>query len=275
LKVGVVPKFNSPQAIELTKRILDYGELSGLKMYVDRRATRMIGWERKFALGKDDMDLIVAVGGDGTVLSTLHLLGDKAIPIATIRYGRRGFLCDVAPFEYTDMIDRISSGRYKIVKYMRLKATWRGTTLPYALNEYAVVTSSEARTKVSRVHVWKDSEEIYYLVGDGVIIAPPIGSTAYSLAAGGPVVEPTMRAIIVTPLAPITFCCRPVVLPPSSTVRVIASRDSPSLEVISDGNYSVTIRPGEEITITEAPTPALFARFYMGDYYVRLFERCM
>ena len=271
----MVPKFNSPQAIELTKRILDYGELSGLKMYVDRRAVRMIDWDRKFTLGKDDVDLIVAVGGDGTVLSTLHLLGDKAIPIATIRYGRRGFLCDVAPFEYTDMIDRIVTGRYKIVKYMRLKATWRGTTLPYALNEYAVVTSSEARTKVSRIHVWKDGEEIYYLVGDGVIIAPPIGSTAYSLAAGGPVVEPTMRAIIVTPLAPITFCCRPVVLPPISTVRVVASRDSPSLEVISDGNYSVTIRPGEEITITEAPTPALFARFYMGDYYVRLFERCM
>lgn len=275
MRVGVVPKFNSPQAIELTKRILDYGELSGLKMYVDRRAARMIDWDRKFTLGKDDVDLIVAVGGDGTVLSTLHLLGDKAIPIATIRYGRRGFLCDVAPFEYTDMIDRIVTGRYKIVKYMRLKATWRGTTLPYALNEYAIVTSSEARTKVSRIHVWKDSEEIYYLVGDGVIIAPPIGSTAYSLAAGGPVVEPTMRAIIVTPLAPITFCCRPVVLPPTSTVRVVASRDSPSLEVISDGNYSVTIRPGEEITITEAPTPALFARFYMGDYYVRLFERCM
>ncbi len=275
MRVGVVPKFNSPQAIELTKRILDYGELSGLKMYVDRRAARMIDWDRKFTLGKDDVDLIVAVGGDGTVLSTLHLLGDKAIPIATIRYGRRGFLCDVAPFEYTDMIDRIVTGRYKIVKYMRLKATWRGTTLPYALNEYAIVTSSEARTKVSRIHVWKDSEEIYYLVGDGVIIAPPIGSTAYSLAAGGPVVEPTMRAIIVTPLAPITFCCRPVVLPPTSTVRVVASRDSPSLEVISDGNYSITIRPGEEITITEAPTPALFARFYMGDYYVRLFERCM
>jgi len=275
LRVGVVPKFNSPQAIELTKRILDYGELSGLKMYVDRRAARMIDWDRKFTLGKDDMDLIVAVGGDGTVLSTLHLLGDKAIPIATIRYGRRGFLCDVAPFEYTDMIDRIVTGRYKIVKYMRLKATWRGTTLPYALNEYAIVTSSEVRTKVSRIHVWKDGEEIYYLVGDGVIIAPPIGSTAYSLAAGGPVVEPTMRAIIVTPLAPITFCCRPVVLPPTSTVRVVVSRDSPSLEVISDGNYSVTIRPGEEITITEAPTPALFARFYMGDYYVRLFERCM
>ncbi len=275
MRVGVVPKFNSPQAIELTKRILNYGELSGLKMYVDRRAARMIDWDRKFTLGKDDVDLIVAVGGDGTVLSTLHLLGDKAIPVATIRYGRRGFLCDVAPFEYTDMIDRIVTGRYKIVKYMRLKATWRGTTLPYALNEYAIVTSSEARTKVSRIHVWKDSEEIYYLVGDGVIIAPPIGSTAYSLAAGGPVVEPTMRAIIVTPLAPITFCCRPVVLPPTSTVRVVASRDSPSLEVISDGNYSVTIRPGEEITITEAPTPALFARFYMGDYYVRLFERCM
>ncbi len=275
MRVGVVPKFNSPQALELSKRILEYGELSGLKMYIDSRGSKLIDWDRTFTLGKDDLDLIIIVGGDGTVLNTLHLLGDKAIPVATIRYGRRGFLCDVAPFEYRDMIDRIVSGRYRIVKYMRLKAEWRDTILPYALNEYAIVTSGEARTKVARIHVWRDSDEIYYLVGDGVIVAPPIGSTAYSLAAGGPVVEPTMRAIIITPLAPITFCCRPVVLPPSSIVRVIVSRDSPPLEVISDGNYSVTVRPSDEVRITEAPTPALFARFYLGDYYVRLFERCM
>jgi len=275
VRVGVVPKFNSPQAIELCRRILEYGELSGLSMYVDRRGSKLIEWGKYFTLGKDDLDMIIVVGGDGTVLNTLHLLGDKAIPIATIRYGRRGFLCDVAPFEYTDMIDRIVNGRYKIVKYMRLKAEWRGTTLPYALNEYAVVTSGSARTKVARVHVWRDSDEIYYIVGDGVIVAPPIGSTAYSLAAGGPVVEPTMRAIVVTPLAPITFCCRPVVLPPECRVRVVVSRDSPPLEVISDGNYSITASPSEEIVISEAPTPALFARFYVGDYYVRLFERCM
>ncbi len=270
-----MPKFNSPQAIELSKRILEYGELNGLSMYIDRRGSKLVEWGKYFTLGKDDLDMIIVVGGDGTVLNTLHLLGDKAIPVATIRYGRRGFLCDVAPFEYTDMIDRIVNGRYRIVKYMRLKAVWRGTTLPYALNEYAVVTSGSARTKVARVHVWRDSDEIYYIVGDGVIVAPPIGSTAYSLAAGGPVVEPTMKAIIITPLAPITFCCRPVVLPPECRVRVVVSRDSPPLEVISDGNYSITASPSEEIVISEAPTPALFARFYVGDYYARLFERCM
>ena len=275
MSIGVVPKFSSHEALKIAQMILEYAEKHGVDAYIDKRAKNLVDWEKDFSLGRDRVDVIIVVGGDGTVLNTLHMLGDDTTPVATIRYGRRGFLCDVPPFEYATLVDRLVEGRYKIVDYMRLVAEYRGTKLPYVLNEYAVVTSGEARAKVARLYVKKDDEEIFYLVGDGVVVAPPIGSTAYSLAAGGPVVEPTMEAIIVSPLAPITFCSRSVVLPPDSEVVIRVSKDSPNLLIVADGSYSVTLQPRDEVVIRKAPVPARFARFYLGDHYVRLFERCM
>jgi len=275
LRIGVVPKFSSPEALALAKKILEYADSKGAEVYLDKRARKVIEWGRIFSVGTDKVDAIIVVGGDGTVLNTLHLLGEDTTPIATIRYGRRGFLCDVPPFEYGTLIDRLLEGNYRVSRYMRLQAIYEDLKIPYALNEFAIVTSGEARAKVARVSVKRDGDELFYLVGDGVIIAPPVGSTAYSLAAGGPVVDPEMETIIVTPLNPITFCSRPVVLPPSSQVVVSIVKDSPNMLLIADGAFTVKLKPRDTITVRKAPTPAYFIRLYMGDYYVRLFERCM
>ncbi|RLG79332.1 MAG: hypothetical protein DRO10_00475 [Thermoprotei archaeon] len=275
LRIGVVPKFSSPEALALAKKILEYADSKGAEVYLDKRARKVIEWDRIFSVGTDKVDAIIVVGGDGTVLNTLHLLGEDTTPIATIRYGRRGFLCDVPPFEYGTLIDRLLEGNYRVSRYMRLQAIYEELKIPYALNEFAIVTSGEARAKVARVSVKRDGDELFYLVGDGVIIAPPVGSTAYSLAAGGPVVDPEMEAIIVTPLNPITFCSRPVVLQPSSQVVVSIAKDSPNMLLIADGAFTVKLKPRDTITVRKAPTPAYFIRLYMGDYYVRLFERCM
>ncbi len=275
MRIGVVPKFSSPEALALAKKILEYADSKGAEVYLDKRARKVIEWDRIFSVGTDKVDAIIVVGGDGTVLNTLHLLGEDTTPIATIRYGRRGFLCDVPPFEYGTLIDRLLEGNYRVSRYMRLQAIYEELKIPYALNEFAIVTSGEARAKVARVSVKRDGDELFYLVGDGVIIAPPVGSTAYSLAAGGPVVDPEMEAIIVTPLNPITFCSRPVVLQPSSQVVVSIAKDSPNMLLIADGAFTVKLKPRDTITVRKAPTPAYFIRLYMGDYYVRLFERCM
>ena len=275
MRIGIVPKFSSPEALALAKKILEYADSKGAEVYLDKRARKVIEWGRIFSVGTDKVDAIIVVGGDGTVLNTLHLLGEDTTPIATIRYGRRGFLCDVPPFEYGTLIDRLLEGNYRVSRYMRLQAIYEDLKIPYALNEFAIVTSGEARAKVARVSVKRDGDELFYLVGDGVIIAPPVGSTAYSLAAGGPVVDPEMEAIIVTPLNPITFCSRPVVLPPSSQVVVSIVKDSPNMLLIADGAFTVKLKPRDTITVRKAPTPAYFIRLYMGDYYVRLFERCM
>jgi NAD+ kinase len=275
LRVGIVPKFGSAEALRLAEKILDYSRGKGIDVYLDWRASRLIKWDKTFILGQLDLDFIIVIGGDGTVLNTLHLLGDVTIPIITIRYGKRGFLCDVAPFEYKEVIDRLVREEYRLVDYMMLTGILRGKKLPYVLNDYVITTGGVMRAKVARVSIFKNNEPIYYLVGDGVIVSPPVGSTAYSLSAGGPVVDPEMHAIIVTPLAPVTLCSRSVVLPPDTQITVRVNPDSPDLILIADGDFIYRISPGEEIKIFRAPKPARFARFYYGEFYVRLFQRCM
>ncbi len=275
VKLGVVPKFNSPEALEIAADILKYAESLGVEAFIDWRVKDAMTWSKRFAVAKDHVDVIVIVGGDGTVLGTLQLLGDSITPLITVRYGKRGFLCDVPPFEYKVMIERLVQGKYRVHEYMRLKAVVNGKPLPYALNEYAIVTNGEARSKVGRLHVMKNGEEVFSIVGDGLIVASPVGSTAYSLAAGGPVVDPLMEAIIVTPLAPATLCSRPVVLPSSSTVEITVRSDSPPLELMADGQYKHPLKPGDKVRIWKSPKPAMFLRFFEADFYVKLFSRCM
>ncbi len=274
VRLGIVPKLSSQEAVELALKIIKYAESLGVKTFLDERIKRRGGWPT-FSLGRENVDVVIVVGGDGTVLSTLHALKDSDTPIATIRYGKRGFLCDVPPFEYKAVIDRLLEGNYVLHRYMRLSALLEDKELPPALNDYAVVTNGPSRSKVGRLQVSRDEEIVFSVVGDGLIIAPPIGSTAYALAAGGPVVDPLMEAIILAPLAPATLCSRPVVLPPSSRVRVTVRSDSPPLELIVDGQVTVRLRPGDEVLVRKADKPAKFLRFFTGDHYVKLFSRCM
>ncbi len=276
MKLGIVPKLNSPEALQLASLLLRYAESKGLRPYLDVRAKELINWERTFALGKEFVDMAVVIGGDGTVLNTLHLLNDMDTLIATIRYGRRGFLCDVPPYEYKDLIDRIVEGKFVVVNYMRLRVAYpTDRSLPAVLNEFAIVSSGTARAKVIRLYVQRNNEDIYRrLIGDGVIISTPVGSTAYNLAAGGPILDPQMEAIVVTPLASITICSRPVVLPADSEVKITVAKDSPEVLLIGDGAYSITLKPKDYVIIKKHPKPAKFARFNIGDYYVKIFERC-
>ncbi len=273
MKLGVVPKFSSPDALRLAEKILRYSESKGMEAYLDWRASKLIKWVRRFSIGRDEVDFIVVVGGDGTILDTLHKLGDRETPIATIKYGRRGFLADVSPLEYRTAIDRLAEGRYFVERYMRLAAEVRGEKLPYVLNEF-VIAPEAAHYKVVRLRVYRQNELIYYLVGDGVVVSTPTGSTAYNLAAGGPVVDPRMDAIIVTPLAPITFCSRSVVLPPTTEVRVVVNPPANAV-LIGDGAFSVRLQPDESVVFRRAPRPAIFVRFYISEFFERLFQRCM
>lgn len=274
MRIGIVIKYGSESATILGKEVLEYAESIGIDAYLDSNF-KDLDWSKRFTVGEDEVDYIVVIGGDGTVLRTLHRLGNKTIPIVTIRHGKRGFLCDVMPFEYRYALNSLITGRFRVVKYMRLEAEVHGKKLPYTLNDYVITTTGPWRSKVARVIVYRDDEPIYTLVGDGVIICPPAGSTAYNLAAGGPVVDPTLEVIIVTPLAPITFCSRSVVLPPNTVIKVRILHDSPPLVLIGDGAVIMELNPGDEVLIRKAPLPAYFVRFKIGEYYVKLFERCM
>jgi len=277
----VVPKLDSRDALALSYKILKYAEARGLRPYLDKRASEYIDWYPTFNLGSDLVDVIVTIGGDGTILRTLHTLGDIVIPVITIRYGKRGFLADVPPHDYAIAIDRLIEGRYSLHEYMRLSAIIETPTKPpYALNEVAVVTSPRFRGKVSRLRVLREAragviEKVVSVVGDGVIVSTPVGSTAYSLAAGGPIADPLMNIIIVTPLAPISLCSRPVVLPEDSKVVIEVERGSHEVELFVDGVAITRLEPGESLSVVKAPKPAKIIRFFTEEYFSRVFERCL
>ena len=276
LRLGVVIKKGSNQALKLGIEVLKFAsEKLGIDTYVDSEVVDEVKW-KSFRLGIDEVDYILVVGGDGTVLRTLHRLGNKVVPLITVKHGKRGFLCDVPPFEYRLALRKLMRGDFKLIKYMRLKARVNNEReLPYVLNDYVITTTGKWRSKVARLNVFKGDDPIYTIASDGLIICPPAGSTAYNLAAGGPVVDPELEVIIVTPLAPITFCSRSVILPKNSLVKVKVLGDSPPLVLICDGIYEVNLEPGDEVVVTNAEVPAVFVRFNLGEFYVRLFERCM
>ena len=272
MKIGVVAKPGDKSISKILFEILKASSENGIEVFFDPIAASYIGSDKIFDLTRETPDVVVVVGGDGTFLRTVQLLGDRQPAIMTIRLGRRGFLLDVNPYEVTARIRDLLDGKYIIVRYMRLQAKIEGKNikLPYALNEVAFL---QPDFKVVRLRVFKDGEPLFSLDGDGIIVATPIGSTAYSLSAGGPIVDPEVQSIIVTPLNPLQLYLRTIILPPTAIVQVAIRSDSPRARLLIDGQYSIDIDPGEIVTITKAPTPVRVIRFQRLPIYERVFER--
>ncbi|NPA96129.1 MAG: NAD(+)/NADH kinase [Crenarchaeota archaeon] len=272
-RVGVVVKKGSLDSAKLARELLEYGarELE-LEMMLDCEASSEVLWSNVFRLGVDPIDAVVVIGGDGTLLRTLHRLGDRQVPIMTVRMGRRGFLLDVPPFEAVNRLRDLAEGRFSIVEYMRLRATIasNGFSMPPALNDVVIQSWGPSKTKVTRLVVYVDEDILYSIDGDGVIVATPIGSSAYALAAGGPVVDVELESVVVVPLAAMQFNAKPVVLSPRRKISIrVASGSGPAACVV-DGQSVELLKPGDMVLIERAPVPAKIIRFARVNSYDRL-----
>ncbi len=267
MRVGFVAKRGSPKAYDLTKELIEYSEKElGFNVFVESEICEDIQWNKCFNLGVDDIDVVVVIGGDGTLLRALHKMNDRIIPIMTIRMGRRGFLLDVPPFEAKQRLKDLAEGRYHIVNYMRLRASIHrdmgsDLELPQALNEIVIQSWGPTKTKIIRLTIEVDEEELYAVDGDGVIVATPLGSTAYSLAAGGPIVDCELEGIVVTPLAPLQFYAKPVVLAPNKRIYVRVAHGSGPGAVVVDGQSVEVVRPEDIVVVEKSPFPAKIIRF--------------
>ena len=272
MRIGVIIKKNSLQAYEIALRIASAAERLGVETVFEK--TGFEGMEppgaRFFELGGEMPERLVVIGGDGTLLRTLHLIRGEPPLMMTVRAGRRGFFFDVEPYEIEERFEDFVAGRYRVFEYERLAARVDGSALPLALNEDAVLAREG---KIIRVTVYRDEEKIYSLDGDGLIIATTAGSTAYALSAGGPIVDPGLQAVVIAPLNPIQLHLRPVVLPMDAEVRVEIRSGSPVARVMSDGQSSLDAGPGSEIRVRRAYNPVRIARFRVEGFYERLFTR--
>lgn len=271
MRIGVVAKLDD-DSLALVKDILKYGSSIGIEMVIDSRLANSVKWNKVFELGKDRVDYLIVIGGDGTVLNTLLALGDDVIPLITIKSGKRAFLYDCLPNDFSDVFRRLLSGDYVIREYMRAEAVVNDVIkLPYALNEYVLTTSGFFRSKVAHFRVFKRCsdgtvDEIYDVLADGILVATSVGSTAYNVSVGGPLVDPDLEALILTPLAPLDLFVRSMVFPSSTEIIIEVAKDSLEVDVIVDGMYVAKLRPNDRIKVRRASTPAKFVRFHSLTY---------
>ena len=266
--VGLVVKRNRPRAARLAARIQAMLRRRGLRVLADAEGFLAGAPARPKAVLARECDLLVVLGGDGTLLSVARH-ADASVPILGVNMGELGFLTEVTEAEALPMLSRVLTGRFDLDRRMTLAASLeragRVVRRFRALNDVVVSNGSLARIVSFSVSV--DGLSLASYRADGVIVATPTGSTAYSLSAGGPVVEPTMQALLLSPISPHTLSNRPVVLRPEAVVRiVVASHENDAILTI-DGQESIKLAGGDVLVARRGRASVSLVRSPDRTYY--------
>jgi NAD+ kinase len=206
-------------------------------------------------------DIVVTVGGDGTILRALEKI-DK--PLFSINSGGMGFLTEVESKYAKEGLQRVLDNDYNVEERAKLKTIVDGKRLPDATNEVTIQTSRIA--KMIYLQVLIDGELLETFGADGVIIATPTGSTSYALSAGGPILDPGVNAIVIAPLAPFKLAARPWVVPLDKKIGIKLLHKSKGSKVVIDGESPLDVTPDSKIVVTGSEKKARFVRFGESFY---------
>lgn len=204
----------------------------------------------------DGLEMAVVLGGDGTLLRAAQIIGTNDAPVLGVKLGGLGFLTEVRPEELFDVLDDLIKGKARFLERMMLEGriTGGGGERGFrALNEVAITCAGMPR--VIDLDTMIDGVFVTSFRADGLIVATPTGSTAYTMAAGGPISHPAMRCITITPVCPHTLTSRPLVIPETSKVTIkLADNDIKTVHVSPDAQISWPLEPGQMVEITAART---------------------
>jgi NAD+ kinase len=203
--------------------------------------------------------LVVVIGGDGTFLRSARVFARQGIPMVGVNRGNLGFLTRIEVQDLEGLLERVLAGRYRLEERTMLEVVSLAGG-PLALND--VVLKSAAPSQMVRLELLIDDHPVAYMDADGLVVSTPTGSTAYNLAAGGPVVCPAIDAVCITPICPHSLSVRPIVVPASQTIRVVSSGRNLH-EVIGsvDGQDEIRLQPGESVSIERSALPLSIVSF--------------
>jgi NAD+ kinase len=276
MKVGVV---GNPRYADL-KGVLEYVALAapsrGITLYSEPRLDSF--WNRDVpSFDSVGLDALITFGGDGTLLRGARLLAGQETPILGVNLGRVGFLTTATRESLDTALEALVAGKYQIERRQVLRAAIRDAegevrSTQMSVNDIAIHKGGVAR--VIRVNVFIQGENVGPYSADGIIVATPTGSTAYSLSAGGPIVVPGVEAIIVTPIAAHTLAVRPLVVP--ATYRIVIEPIagwSDDLLVSFDGQTGTTLAPGESVDVCRADHRVCLIRLGDEGFFGRMRQK--
>jgi len=218
----------------------------------------------------ESAEMIVTIGGDGTLLRGVRLAVPLDVPILGVNTGRLGFLTEVEA-DNLDVLRRVFAGDYAIEERVALQVSVNGVGAHFALNDAVVRRGAQARMAPFGLSL--DGELIAQIPSDGIIVTTPTGSTAYFLSAGGPIVSPDVDAFGVISLLPHTLFARPLILPTSATIEISCDSEIVHANLETDGIFVADLSSGDRVTVTRGPRSVKFARTRPRAFFARLEEK--
>jgi NAD+ kinase len=272
MRLGVIGHQGYDELPEILRTLFSLAPTLGIEAFLEQGLHDVAGQGARLEESAQ-LDGLVTLGGDGTLLRGARFLDGRDIPILGVNLGRLGFLTSCQSEDFEAALRNLASGDYVAQPRMALSARvidqsgqprkqWR------ALNDFVLHKGGFAR--VVRLNVFVDDESIGTYAADGIVISTPTGSTAYSLSAGGPVVVPTLESIVLTPISPHTLAIRSLVIPADAEVTVEANESPTELLVTVDGQVGTSFVKGEKLKIRKADSPVRIVRFPGATFFERM-----
>ena len=263
MRFGIYANLIIEVAEEVSRRVLD--ALDGEDVVLEKEIASKLGLDG-VPLKDMDVDVLITIGGDGTILRALQR---SDAPILGVNAGVVGFLTEVQAEDITDAIGRVKRGEFFVEERSKLKTIFEGQRLADGINEAVVHTASIAKIRHFRVYV--DGQLATEVRSDGVIVATPTGSTCYAMSVGAPIIDPKVEAFLFVPMAPFKFAARPVVVPASSVITVEMVLDKSCVLVI-DGQEEYMMPGGSKVEFSLSENVGRFIRF-QDDFYDKMREK--
>ncbi len=275
-RIGVYAKCSHPDAVQVAGEVLDWLDRRGLEVFPEQMLAQKLdgrgsGYERKQIPAL--VDLIVVLGGDGTLISVARQVArqesDREIPILGINLGSLGFLTEITREELFPCLERVLLGNFKISRRMMLEAVivrdGQEVKRFQVLND--VVLNKGAIARIVDMEVWVDEVYLTTFKADGLVIATPTGSTGYNLSAGGPIIAPGLHCLVISPICPHMLANRPLIVSDDAQIRIEVRCKDEHVVFTADGQVAVDLQAGDLIRVCKARRCTLLVDSPSRDYF--------
>jgi NAD+ kinase len=273
-KIALIGKHGDPSMKETLRRLILYLESRGCDVILEETTAKLLEGSPLPTLPEIDIsersDLVIVLGGDGTLLHAARVLAHQSAPLLGINLGRLGFLVDISPEQMLPHLDAILEGHYELEHRFLLEVSMSNESLPeqpiVAFNDVVLHKWNIARMIEFETYV--DGQLVNDQRSDGLIVSTPTGSTAYALSGGGPLMHPSLNAIVMVPICPHTLSNRPIVVDGDSEIEIRLNKaHAEDVQITCDGQQTLPLMPGESVRIRKAENQIRLVHPQGYDYY--------
>ena len=270
--IGIIAKKGRPEVLALTGKIIPWLTERGFRVAMEKNFA--VSTEKVQGVERDEIanlaDLLIVLGGDGTLLSVARIPGAEDVPILAVNLGGLGFLTEIRVDEINSLLEKVTVGDFDLDRRMMLEVSLsrsgeKGVETFRVLNE--VVVNKGAMARMIDLDTSVNGMYLNIFKADGLIICTPTGSTGYSLSAGGPIIHPTLKLISLTPICPHTLTNRPIILTDDSTIKVTLRSENEDVFLTMDGQVGVRMQEGDFIEVHKSQKVISLVKTPFRNYF--------